>query len=762
MAPFSFSAAGSAPVRPVIRLWRLVIGLTVSFFPLSRAWDDWRAVDAAVRFRLARPPRLRQSYTLRMDIDEAFSKYAVRGAYSATGAVLPTRPIRLGEALIAVEIGLSPQESGLANHVGAEDKTKFPDHTPVFLYLTAAGKDSPPTISTSAPIACHTGYLNAITRPGDVTDLFTFWSRMPSPAFRGDLGLTDDPARYISQGSSRRSSQREKRHLTQLAYSASLMVKEKGVFRFGVEAADTAWFVFVNGEGVAAWGTGTASGGAVLGRDVTLSPGIHELSLLTVSRAGEAFPRPVYSVNGGPPAAWPPARLTASHMPPAVRLEYQRGDVHPGVAIDGGVVYSPSLDGMRHVVTTTDLTWVTTRGAGPRKTVFTLKDGGTFAGDTAVVTGSAPRRLALSGPFPTKRFTVGIPVFPRRPAAVVMAELVLERLPPMVPKTGRVDLIMAVRDTSINEEATVPGFDPVARVETVDGAGKLIHGFDQALPEQGRFQTVTVSVTPAVEQIVLSASLAGTHVVRPVIIDVLRPTSDVSRLVADGDRLRSGDHLAMLHIDGDSSSPAPMPVAAQTLPDDATVIWVDTYLAKGAGGERLSRRLSSRNAGSPYMIHRLDDRDLPTSPVLPELRQFHLGARALSMKPGGIIWGVGLLDLEAGTHRDDIQRRQRFFARASMVRGIIPVLVTSPPSPSVDHEESRAAALSLKRLGLKLGVPVVDVYSEARALTSRGPEVSFTGVNHVNTPVDMAGARPAERDWYLDSLIRSLRNISEK
>lgn len=765
MDHFSLAAAGSAAIRRFTSFWVIVIGLIVSFSPLTQAWNDWHAADAAMRFRLARPPRLRQSFTLRMDIGEVFSGHVVRGAYSANGTVLPTRPIRLAGKLIAVEIGPLARESGFANYVGSQDKTKFPDHTPVFLYLSESGSDNPVTISKRAPIACHTSYIKSITRPSGVNDLFTFWSRQSALSFRGDQRVGDNLERYISRrwrGTSNRSPHQKNSLCTRLEYSTSLVVKEKSGFQFGAEAAETAWFIFVNGEGVGAWETGKPKGGAILGDKVILSPGIHEFSLLAIIRPGETFPNLVYSVNDGKPVSLSPDQLAASHVPPAVRLEYQRGDSHPGVAISGGVVFLPELKGLCHTVTTTDLTWPPAPKGDSKRTTFTLKDGQAFGGDTVAVYGAAPRKLVVSGPFPAKRFPVSIPVFPQRPSAVFMSELVLERLPPMVSKTGILDISVKLQDTSTNKETKIPGFDPVLRVEMVGPAPKAIQVIEKPLTGLASFQTVTVSVNPAVKQIVLNASLAGMNVVKPVVIDILRPTSDLSHLVADGDRLRSGENLAILQVDGELASPSTKAPPMRMVSDGDTVTWVDTYLAKGAAGEQLSRRLGIQTAKKPYVINRLDDRYLPDSPVLPELRQFHLGARALSMKPAAIVWGIGPLDLAAGTHRDDIRRRQQFFAQASLARGIIPVLVTPPPAAFIDHEEGRAAALSLKRSGLKLGVPVMDVYSEAHALTGRDAESSFTEFHQLNSTISVDGVTPAGQDWYVNLLVRTLDKIVKK
>lgn len=757
MDPLSSVAAQTAAIG---RLFFLVALLGFSSF--SQAWTDWLVPEAALRFRLARPHGLGRPYTLRLDIPREFSAYAVAGAYAGNGTALPARPIRLNTNLTAVEISLDPLTSGSINVAGATDKTKFPDHAPVFVYLAEAGKDTVKSLDDRTPVAWRVGRVSSITRPSGVNDLLTFWSRNSALSFREDRGLNMNPDLAVPTRPSRKLRHRRNNSCAQLEYSTSLIVREKSVFRFGAATAKTAWFIFVNGQGVAAWRTGKAETGAVLGDKVTLSPGIYPLSVFAIVRPDETFPDLLYTKNGGKPVAFSPDQVAASHLPTASRLEFRQGNIHPGVAIDGGVIYLPGLREFCHTVMPTDLTWVTGGDLPDTPTTFTVNNQPAGDGHPVAASGMPPRELIVGGSFPGKQFTLTIPVFPQRPAAVYLGELAVLKLPPMVTKTGTIDIRVKLHNASINQETKIPGFVPVLRINLVGADNKIRQVMKKPINHSDSLQTITVPVNSDIARVVLDVSLGGVNIVQPVTVEILRPSSDLSQIVADGDRLRSGPNLAVLQIDGEIPPVSPPPLKPHTLPLDAVVVWVDTYMAKGAAAEQLSTHLSTGQDKTPYSLIRVDDRDLPKLPVLPELRQFHLAARALSMQPAAIIWGIGPLDLAAGTHRDEIQRRQQFFIQASLARGILPVLVTPPLLAGMDHEETRAAALSIKRLGLQLGLPVADVFSEARALKTRPAGASFNEFTHLDPAVNIDGVNAAGRSWSLQLVRRTLDKILKK
>ncbi len=95
-----------------------------------------------------------------------------------------------------------------------------------------------------------------------------------------------------------------------------------------------------------------------------------------------------------------------------------------------------------------------------------------------------------------------------------------------------------------------------------------------------------------------------------------------------------------------------------------------------------------------------------------ELQSIVAFARLLNMRPEMAILNLGERELKAGRTPLDWCRQLLFYAQASLAAGIEPILLAYPEIPGIDPAVSRQVALLTKELGLTMGVPVVDLYSQ--------------------------------------------------
>lgn len=730
--------------------------LAVLLVEPANAWDDWQFPEATVRLRLARERKIRRQFTLRADVPESMNDYRVVGATIAGQQTLVASPCRLSGKLVAVEISL-PQGAGRgANYAGLRGSGKFPDRSPVLLYLappTAGGKEPSPLAANSrTPFALYAEHEKSITRPMTVENLEVYWPRRGLPPFIMELAPAGPvpnhvlTPRYVRTVNGTKRAIGSETMLVRLRLSTNLLLPEATTCSFGAQAGNTAWFVFVDGRGLGSWTENTEEAtNTLMTQPVVLEPGLHELDFLILARSYETLPKLVWKREDGPPQPIPTEIAVSPHGPIAVRCEFQEGKTHPGAGFEAATYALPRLGKEYHTVRTVDIS--RRDGADAAKIEFALS-GQTYSGaDMRVSAGPYPRWLRIVCDKPKAEIPLAVPCFPRRPVSIVSPEVFVSRLPLTTAAAETVTIEVEVNDLPAQLRGD-GSLRPVIKAELLGEGGKSLAVHEEGLVLPAAPATMSFGVGQHLRGIRLSCSLADFRLTPWHDVHVLRPSDDLTGLTPAGDRLVLNGGSVILCIAGEAPETPIDLERPRRVPEGAKLVWVDTFVAPGLVPGDSSDSFAALVGDSKWSVTRLGPDSLYGDPMLPELWKYALGVRALSAQPDAIVWGLGIHDLAAGAKREEVFRRALFLVQASLVRGITPVIVTPPPDRDVPREEARATALALKRLALRIGIPVCDVYSAAHALEARSDQPTFGEMGVADAAaVSLRGMNEQGRKW---------------
>jgi hypothetical protein len=198
-------------------------------------------------------------------------------------------------------------------------------------------------------------------------------------------------------------------------------------------------------------------------------------------------------------------------------------------------------------------------------------------------------------------------------------------------------------------------------------------------------------------------------------LHLVYPESPLDQLEPLGNQLFINDQPAVLMtrpFNGRlGESPSIMPKHKRS----RVAVFVDETWATAAGPDANLQPATWLSAHSPFRVIHVTTPESVIPGTVDDLRKFALLKTVFEQDPGIVIWGIGATDLQRNVDQDEIGRRLIFLAQATLARGALPMLMTIPPLPDVEQENSRLAALEAKRIGHSLQTPVIDLYSRSLA-----------------------------------------------
>ncbi len=750
-------------VRPGLRLAAgLLVWLAGSV--AGAAWDSWHAAPAPARLRLARESGLATTVWLRADLPTALRPTTgAVAAFAANGQPLATAPVLVDGQLVAAEIQLPGNYPGGPNQPGQADDSGFPDRSPVFLYLFEAGVNVPAAAGNRQPISLYGKTEKSITRPNGCPDLLLYSARQGILPFRQDTNLfgqhggDGDATREAGRLRGRRTRSRGDT-VIRSHFATTVRLEQPATVRFGVRDTDCAWFIFVDGRGVGAWkDVADQQQDAMLGLPQSLAAGLHSFDLIVLRRTDEPPAMPVWQLApGGTVEDLPVAALAAARFASAQRLEFRDGANHPGWQLELQTFLLPHHPQPLRTVAIRDLSLVD----GQAPPTFAIGDEPPGPASLRVFFADAMPAVRLFWPVLPGPLNIALPAFPATHLAVARPSVYLDELPVTLPADRGLRL-----STHLDGWPTawqgLPGLSVSLQALADDGSAVELHRQPVDLAAASSRPVLAAAIPGGIRRLQVRGHLGGQEVAPGVDLRLLRPADDLSGLQGVADRLTVDGQAAVL-------CPEPMPEGPYKLAkgwplgQQPRLLWVDEYWATGSGPDGTLAIAACLAERTGFRVTRVAvDRRAATA-TLPELHAFELAAAALTAQPDVIVWTIGARDLEAGLHRDERLRRLLFLVQASLARGILPVIVTVPPLPDIDVEEGRASALAAKRLALRLGVPVCDLYSAALALPTRVSLPFASLKTAAGGTVALAGGNDAGRQWFCEQLALTLATIHNR
>lgn len=713
------------------------MGLAIGVLPAAPEWQEPRA-----DLRLRVHSTSQWTHPVRVDLPERLSG-EVRGvrAMLPGGREVPASPVLLGDRIVAVEVAVP--------RLGSADRT-VPEGevlAPVEVYLlkeAAAGSGTP--IAQRQPAMLHRAVRSTrqlTTRPFTAAEALRLLGDAPAsrraraaegPRARtyfywtwdaAAVGKVPDPAKAGDPGESR---------VATMHWATALRLEGSQAVAFGANQDHVAWFLYLDGKPVADWRTSVREeSGGRFGPVVELDAGLHLFECIVVQQEGEPLPEILWRSRGGKEAAAVPAELQHTiRVPETVLVERRDGP-------SGGFAFARFEQRLR----------ARTEDAFLDLALAPVQTDGKPLPAAAFVVGGAKRPEAwVRAPFlPPVRvpFGDGELEFPARPGWVA-------------PTTFEVDVRLAEGPAILSAGQAYPA---EVRLELLDHleesaaarltlhwqqlgpAGKTLRSGSLPLAADRlgaatRFDLPLLDDTHTVE---LRTCLDGLEVARRRSFRILRPQDDLAGLHASGRSLFLDRERAVLVCAPLAQLATPPRSGRKGAPH---LLVLDDFWATVSGPEANFRPEAALGGETDYAVFRLALARGRALGSAGELRKFELLPTLLERQPDEVLLALGRNDLEAGADPRELCRHLLFMAQAAQARGIRPSLLALPSLPGIAPEATREAALLVKELGMRLGVPVVDAFSAERLGHFDGPFSAYfataDGAVTLTTPND-AGRR---------------------
>lgn len=668
------------------------------------ATPDWQVPEAEVRLRVLSSSLW--SHQVRVDLPESL-RGKVQGvrAMLSTKAEVPADLVYLGDQAVAVEL-LVPRQ---ASRDMAGSKEESP--APVEVYLL----DAPPAKGTATPIAQRIGSLfhrtarrasqlttspftatEAVRLLGQATPSLAGHNRPPRAFFYGAwdavaVGQVPNPSRWGAPAENQ---------VQVLQWSTDLRIESPRAVAFGADQAHMAWFLYADGQPVADWRTSVPDeSGKFLGPVVELAVGFHLLEYIVIQRAGETVPGVFWrDRDGKAPEPIPAAIQHSVRLPTTVLVERKDG-------LAGGFSFARADQRMR---ARSDNEFLELQLAPVRT------DGKELPAASLVVDGTpqpvawvpAPVVPAVQVPWGDQTL-----LFPARNAWIsplpFAVEVRLEEGPVVLsadqpyPAVVRLDRLDGVDD-------------PAARIRLqwrlLDRTGAALR--TEEIPcnteREGAETSFALPLAPATRTVELRVTLDGLEIAGRQRFGILRPEDSLVGLHAAGRSLFVGNERTVLVCAPLAPLPALPPSGRAGAPH---LVILDDFWATVSGPQATLRPEKALGTEGRYAVFRLAaDQDRAVG-AAGELRKFELLPPLLDQRADAVLLALGREDVQAGVRPQDVCRHLLFLAQAARAHDVQACLMALPSLPGISPEATRETALLVKELGMRLGVPVVDVFS---------------------------------------------------
>ncbi|OPZ25158.1 MAG: hypothetical protein BWZ02_02582 [Lentisphaerae bacterium ADurb.BinA184] len=721
MKPQSHIGRAAPPAVRACRLSLLALVLGAATAAVAGGWADWRHPEAAWRLRAARVEASGKAHLLRVDFP-AEIQGQVKGlvAYRGDHQPLPAAPVLVGTVTVAAEVQV-PAGPAFDPAFAATAGGQFPDPQPVLVYLLAeASVPNPLGEANRPPVAVYWTPERYIARPHTADELRALDGRLGAAPFREDV-----PGFVLSGGARPPSLEVLRQSAVRLRCSTTLVLGETRRLRLGADAPSTAWFLYADGRLVADWKNhALAEGGAFLSEVLVLPAGLHSLDLVAVKRPLEPVPALSWKAEGGQVEVIPTGRLCASRPSLAWRLEAREGGAQPGLAVSLPTALGVAAGG-RDPLALRIANLSLDAANAPIASGVVAEIGGIKPafGDLVVLDGTVPPAVRLTVADAPAGGALTWPVsFPRPTPLLMPPQIWITRLPVTVAEGAAADLTVCVSGFPDSLQAVAQGTPFQIRAVQRDRAGQALgepHAVDATLAQLRAGHPVSVLLAADAARLDLSVTLAGTPLVGDARIHLLDPAGPVERIRPAGERLTLDGEPALLRC------PRPQGgefhVRRSWRPKcGRTLVWVDEFWAPANGPGAQLRPDEWLTAHTAFKATHLRVAEAASRDCRPDLRLFDRLADTFGRQPCVVVWMTGAADLRNKVPLDEYERRLLFLAEATRRRGALPILVTVPPFADLPPERSREAALRVKQLALRLGVPALDPYSVLRAEEAAG------------------------------------------
>lgn len=692
--------------------------LTILALGALGAAPPWQVPEANRRLRLHSSSQW--THMVRVDLPAEWRE-EIDGvqAMLSGGRNLPAALVRLGGQAVAVELAVP--------RLGATDRaeTEGESLAPVEVYLLTEPVAGDAPIAQRMPALFHRAVRPSrqlTTRPFTAEEAIRLLGDAPAPR-RGraaaatrartyfywtweapGIGQVAEPEKNATPGENR---------VAKMHWATALRLETKQAVAFGADQDHVAWFLYLDGKPVADWRTSVPEEkGGRFGPVVELEPGHHLLECIVVQQHGEPLPKILWRQRGSKDASpLPPELQTSVRLPELVLAEQRDGS-------RGGFALARIEQRLRARTEDQflDLALAPVQSGGEDLPAPAFLVGGKKVAEAWVRTPFLPPVRVPFGDdeleFPTRQGWVAPTTFEvdvrleEGPAVLSAdqafpAEVCLELLDHLEEHAAarlRLDWHLLGPDGQSLRSGSLPLDSERLGVAT-----------PFAIPLDANARTVEIRTR-----------IDGLDVARRRGFRILRPADSLANLHALGRSLFLGTERAVLVCDPLAPLPAPPPSARRGKPH---LVVLDDFWATVSGPEASLRPETLLAGNSAYAVFRLPlGRDRGAAA---ELRKFALLPPLLDRGAEAALLALGREDLQAGADPRELSRHLLFMAQAAQAHGIRPSLMALPSLPGVPAEHSREAALLVKELGMRLGIPVVDAFSAERLGHFDGPFATY-------------------------------------
>ncbi len=694
------------------------------FFLLSSAHaadyvlSAWRIPEADVRlaWRPAKGDTLVTPAPMQIPIPLELQMHVTGvAAYRDDGTAMPASLIMIGSQAVAAEVVIT------APLTGDWQENRASLAMPLEIYLLPNQPSPlPVTAAQRLPLALSADHEKMLTRPFLAAELMALDSNRGGLEFVADLENWQD-----HQNNPRVVRKTKRRQMLRTHWTTTLVIDAPTSLRLGIDQLENASFLFLNGKPVVGWKEyADQAGDVALSAPLEFSPGCHRLDLFVVQdQPAQITQLYVCPVEQRKPVLISPDQLHTSRLPGAYRVEFREGTVHPGFELSPEQALHFLPRGVRlHQVAVQNLSLPQAAAAAGQVRIRLGGSTDITGGQTAVIPGLTWPDVTLLWPGPDK--SVRTLTFPsgftwRRPS-ILQTRLLLDEVPIVIMHNERAQLQCRLHALSPSGQKPPAWLGQAGLVwRQFDEQGALLQNGTAEFGPTGQGQ-IQAGLVPLPGSMEVEAVMNGVPITPPTTIHVLTPDADFSGLRPRGNRLMKNNAAAILI----ANPPGENHYSATAIEDaweKPVFICIDESWAATSAPAASLPMAAWINARLPEIeVRHLSVDAARFREARRELHKFGLLGELTNQSGSTVLWAVGRADLAAKIPLPEIEKRLLFLAQASQAQGVNPILMTIPELADVPGETARISALQIKRLGHRLGLPVLDLYSQSQARIADG------------------------------------------
>ena len=486
-------------------------------------------------------------------------------------------------------------------------------------------------------------------------------------------------------------------------------VEKQQSVRFGSDQTHVAWTVLLDGRPVANWqdteNVELRKDGGRFGASTDVKPGLHALQFLVVQCLNQPIPKLlVKDAQDKDGAGGQPTGLFPMRRPPLLGVEING---QPEASVTASIFEEQAyyFQQMNETVASYRLSENTQAEFFP----FDSTKQSPKVNNHAICAGIGYPTVKLNAPKATYTFK-GFARWIQGVAANFHAHV--GELTPLVrhgdPLKGNI---------RVQWPESVPAelwglLNVTARLEKADGMGDVEVATTTTDHETFHF---SLSIDDDTTGVVFTPDFAGAMPFPPLTVKILRAKDADCPVTAQGTSLFENDKADAHRIAfvADPLPDTPQDISPIAWPESLYILddFIATTNAPQANflpetllAEYFQHQPLSQITHAAVHCRRGTDEDIA---VLANL------STMVGLKPKTALLAIGCKSLKAGLGPLAATDQILFVAQVCRANGIQPIFMTLPPLPGITVEDSRLAALYLKELAVRTGIPIIDLYAQA-------------------------------------------------